>query len=195
MKIRELMTTDVTTAELSTTLEEIATIMRQEDVGAVPIIDDEELVGIVTDRDIVVRCVAEGGNPGESTAEDILTEGLISVSPESDADEAESLMSRHQIRRVPVVEDGRLAGMISLGDVAVKGRDSKSHGEVLKDVSEGVKRGSQRTAPRAQRTGPGQQGIGNRDAAEEKQHQQRVVPIRSGDKSSGAQRNPRHKSG
>jgi CBS domain-containing protein len=66
MKIREIMTTDVTTAELTSTLEEIATIMRHEDVGAVPIIDDGELAGIVTDRDIVVRCIAEGRDPGES---------------------------------------------------------------------------------------------------------------------------------
>ena len=82
MKIRDIMTTDVTTAELCSTLEEIATIMRHEDVGAVPIMDDHELVGLVTDRDIVLRCVAEGGDPAESIAEDILTEGLITISPE-----------------------------------------------------------------------------------------------------------------
>ncbi len=193
MKVRELMTTDVTTAELGTTLEEIATIMRHEDVGAVPIIDDDELVGIVTDRDIVVRCVAEGCDPGESTAEDILTEGLVTVTAESDVQEAGDLMSRHQIRRLPVVREGRLEGMISLGDIAVKVQDRAAHGQVLEEVSAGVKRGSQRKTPRAQSAGD-QQGIGNRDADEEKGRQQRVVPIRPG-RASGAQRNPHRRSG
>jgi len=194
MKVRELMTADVTTAELGTTLEEIATIMRHEDVGAVPIIDDGEVVGIVTDRDIVVRCVAEGGDPGESTAEDILTEGLITVTPDSEVEDAQALMSRHQIRRLPVVREGRLEGVISLGDMAVKGEDRGAHGEVLEEISAGVKRGSQRKAPRAQRTGE-RQGIGNRDVAEEKEHQQRVVPIKGSGRAAGAQRNPRRKSG
>lgn len=194
MKVRELMTTDVTTAELNTTLEEIATIMRHEDVGAVPIIDDEELVGIVTDRDIVVRCVAEGGDPGESTAEDILSEALVTVAPDSDVQEAEEMMSRHQIRRLPVVLEGRLQGMISLGDIAVKTRPHGQHGKVLEQVSAGVKRGGQQRAPRAQRGGENQ-GIANREVAEEKRHQQRVVPIRPGEKASGAPRNPGRKSG
>jgi CBS domain-containing protein len=193
MKVREIMTTDVTTAVLGSTLEEIATIMRHEDVGAVPIVDDDELVGIVTDRDIVVRCVAEGGDPGESTAEDILSGGLVTVSPDANVQEAEELMSRHQVRRLPVVQEGRLEGMISLGDLALKEDIKKGAEHVLEGVSRGVKRGSQRGAPRAQRTGEGQ-GIANRRADEEKQRQQRVVPIKPREKASGAERNPRRKS-
>ena len=192
MKVRELMTTGVTTAELGTTLEEIATIMRHEDLGAVPIVDDGDLVGIVTDRDIVVRCVAEGGDPGESTAEDILTEGLVTVAPDADVHEAEEMMSRHQIRRLPVVLEGRLQGMISLGDIAVKAGNRRGHGQVLEDVSAGVKHGAERKAPRTQRTD--EQGIGNHDVGEEKQRQQRVVPIRSSEKASGPGRNPWRKS-
>jgi CBS domain-containing protein len=194
MKVRELMTTDITTAELGTTLEEIAIIMRQEDVGAVPIIDDEDLVGIVTDRDIVVRCVAEGGDPGESTAEDILTEGLVTVGPDSDVQEAEEMMSRHQVRRLPVVREGRLHGMISLGDIAVKVGDRRGHGQVLEQVSAGVKRSGEQRGRRTQRTGE-HQGIGNRDIDQEKKRQQRVVPIRPGEKPSGSPRNPKRKSG
>jgi CBS domain-containing protein len=189
MKVRELMTTDITTAELGTTLEEIATIMRHEDVGAVPIVDDDEVVGIVTDRDIVVRCVAEGGDPGESTAEDVVTEGLVTVSADSDVQEAVELMSRHQIRRLPVVREGRLEGMISLGDVAVKIADRK--GQVLDQV---VKRADLRHPPQAQRTGE-HQDIGNRNVAEEKIRQERVVPIRRDEKGSGSPHNPRRRSG
>ncbi|MGE5111519.1 MAG: CBS domain-containing protein [Acidobacteriaceae bacterium] len=195
MKIRELMTTNPTTAQLNATLDEIATIMRQEDVGSVPIVDDDELVGMVTDRDIVVRCVAEGGDTSESTAEDILSEGLVTISPDADVQEGEELMSRHQIRRLPVVSDGRLEGMISLGDLAVKAREKKGPEEVLEHVSTGVKRSSQRVAPRAQRTGEEDQGISNRSASAEKERQQRVVPIKSGERSGGAPRNPKRKSG
>jgi CBS domain-containing protein len=126
MKVRDIMTTDVTTAELCTTLDEIATIMRHEDVGAVPIVDDDELVGLVTDRDIVLRCVAEGGDPTESMAEDILTGGLITISPEDDLVKAADVMARNDVRRLPVVHGNRLIGMISLGDIAVKQARSRA---------------------------------------------------------------------
>jgi predicted transcriptional regulator len=119
-------------------LEEIATIMRHEDVGAVPIMDDNELVGLVTDRDIVLRCVAEGGDPAESIAEDILTDGLIAISPEDDLPKAADLMSRNQIRRLPVVSENRLIGMVSLGDIAVKQQEDR--GDTVERVSRGVKR-------------------------------------------------------
>ena len=173
MKIREIMTTNVTTAELNSTLEEIATIMRHEDVGAVPILDDGELAGLVTDRDIVLRCVAEGRDPGECSAEDILTEGLITVSPHDSVADATAIMSRNQIRRLPVLEEGRLIGMVSLGDIAVKQSDDRVSGDALEDISEGVKQGSRRTTARAQRTGDQQ------DATDEKLGQHRVVPIKS----------------
>jgi predicted transcriptional regulator len=158
-------------------LEEIATIMRNEDVGAVPILDDSELAGIVTDRDIVVRCIAEGRDPGEASAEDVLSEGLVTVSPDDDVDEAAMIMSRNQIRRLPVLQDGKLVGMVSLGDIAVKENNDQVSGDALEDISEGVKRSSQPRQARTQRTGPDQQGISNHDAGEEKRRQQRVVPI------------------
>lgn len=177
MKIREIMTTDVTTADLNSTLEEIATIMRHEDVGVVPILDDGELAGIVTDRDIVVRCVAEGRDPGECCAEDILTEGLVTVSPDDSVDEAADVMSRNQIRRLPVLEDGRLVGVVSLGDIAVKQHNDQVSGDALEDISEGVKRTTQKRQPRTQRADAEHQGISNHGSEEEKGRQQRVIPI------------------
>ena len=150
MKIREIMTTDVTTAELNSTLEEIATIMRHEDLGAVPILDDGELAGIVTDRDIVVRCVAEGRDPGECSAEDVLTEGLVTVSPDDDVDDAAAIMSRNQVRRLPVLQDGKLVGVVSLGDIAVKQSNDEVSGDALEEISEGVKSSSRRTPARKQ---------------------------------------------
>ncbi|HEU5403274.1 MAG TPA: CBS domain-containing protein [Terriglobales bacterium] len=186
MKVRELMSTGITTAELGTSLEEIATIMRHEDIGAVPIVDDDELVGIVTDRDIVVRCVAEGGDPGESTAEDILTEGLVTVSPDADLLEAEDMMSRHGIRRLPVVREGRLVGMISLGDISVKSRDTRGKASVLEGVSLGVNLKGQA----AHRSGT-EPGDGDRSAEDRRP---KVVPMEPSEKTR-TPRNSRQKSG
>ena len=160
MKVRDIMTTDVATATPETTLEDIATMMRDEDTGAIPVLEDDELVGIITDRDIVIRCIAEGKDPVETTVEDVLTEGLETVEPESDIEEARDLMSRRQIRRLPVVEDGQLIGMLSIGDIAVK--SDTDVGDTLENVSEGVKV-SGSTSKRAGRTGT-TRGTGNEGA-------------------------------
>jgi CBS domain-containing protein len=155
MKVREIMTTDVVTATPETTLEDVATMMRDEDTGAIPVLDGDELVGIITDRDIVIRCIAEGKDPVETTVEDVVTETLETIEADSDLDEARELMSRRQIRRLPVVEDGELIGMLSIGDVAVK--SDADVGETLEDVSEGVKP-SGGNAKRAARTGKTEAG-------------------------------------
>jgi CBS domain-containing protein len=140
MKVSEIMTTDITVAERDTTVEEIATFMRDENVGAIPIVDeDNSLEGIVTDRDIVVRCIANGRDPAECTAEDIMSDDCQSVGPETDVEEAARMMAERQIRRLPIVEDGELVGMVSIGDVAVKQGDDDLSGEALQEISQGVK--------------------------------------------------------
>lgn len=136
MKVRDIMTAGVATATPETTLEDIATMIRDEHTGAIPVLDDE-LVGIVTDRDIVIRCIAEGKDPVETTVEDVLSESLETIAPDADVEEARDLMSRRQIRRLPVVEDGKLMGMLSIGDIAVK--SDTDVGATLENVSEGVK--------------------------------------------------------
>ena len=157
MKVRDIMTTDVATATPETTLEDIATMMRDEDTGAIPVLDNDELVGIITDRDIVIRCIAEGKDPVETTVEDVVTERLETIEPDSDIEEARELMSRRQIRRLPVVEDGELIGMLSIGDLAVK--SDSDVGETLEDVSEGVK-ASGGNVKRAARAGNARAGNG-----------------------------------
>ena len=149
MKVREIMTAEgIATASLDTTLAEIAERMRDENVGAIPIVDDDDkLCGIITDRDIVVRAVAEGEDPGECTAEEILSEQLHTIDPDADIEDAADLMAEHQIRRLPVVEDEVVIGIISLGDLAVKSEEDEAS-DVLEDVSEGVRQSS----------GHGQQG-------------------------------------
>jgi CBS domain-containing protein len=149
MKVRDVMTSEVVTARADTTLEEIATMMKAGDTGAIPVVEENELLGLITDRDIVIRCVAEGHDPSDVTAEDILSENLEVVDPDTNVEEALDLMARHQIRRLPVVDNGELVGMVSLGDMAVKRSGKKDTGETLKDVSKGVKQARHAPQPAA----------------------------------------------
>lgn len=149
MKVRDIMTSDeLATATLDTTLEEIANMMKDENVGAIPILDeDDNLAGIITDRDIVVRAIAEGQDPSSCTAEEILSEQMHTIEPDAGLEEAADLMARHKIRRLPVVEDGAIIGMISLGDISVKAEEEEDKaGEALGEISEGVKEASGKTA-------------------------------------------------
>lgn len=151
MKVREIMTCDVATAAPETTIEEIATMMKELDTGAVPVVDDDELVGLITDRDIVLRCIAEGEDPAEMTADEMFSERLETVGPEADVEEAVRLMAQRRIRRLPVVENGRLVGIVSLGDLAVKASDHRA-GAALEEVSQGVKPSKSRARDEARTT-------------------------------------------
>jgi CBS domain-containing protein len=139
MEVRKIMTADPVSVEPETTLEVIATLMREQDIGAVPVVEDGELCGIVTDRDIVVRCIAHGQDATECTAEDVMSTEVQALAPDASVDEAARLMGDLQIRRLPIVEKNRLVGMLSLGDVAVKSQDDDLSGDTLEDVSKGVK--------------------------------------------------------
>jgi CBS domain-containing protein len=161
MKVRDIMTTEVSTASPDSTLEEVASIMKEDDIGAVPILDDDQLVGIVTDRDIVVRCIAAGKDPTETNVEDILSDNPATVEPDAEVEEAARLMSERQIRRLPVVEDGELVGVIALGDIAVKESDEEPAVEALEGVSRGVKQdGGHGRQMRGQQRSPGGQRKG-----------------------------------
>ena len=117
--VRDAMTPVVRTIRPSQTVVEAAASMKSEDVGALPVVEDGgRLLGMVTDRDIVVRVVAEGHDPSEVRVGDIATTDLITVEAAGDLDDALKLMARHQVRRLPVVEDGRLAGVVAQADVA-----------------------------------------------------------------------------
>ena len=139
MKVSEVMTPNPRTVQLSDTIEDAARIMRDEDTGAVPVIEDDRVVGMITDRDIVIRAVADGDF--ECTIDDIVSDDVVCATPEMTTAEAADLMAEHQIRRLPVVDDDeQLVGIVSLGDLAVKeGRDARM-GDTLENISEGVKR-------------------------------------------------------
>ena len=130
--IRDVMTPNPMTVPADAELVDVAQLMRTADVGvAIVVRDDGTLCGILTDRDIVVRAVAEGLSPREVTAEQVCTPDLTVLGPESTAQEAASLMRERAVRRLPVVEDGRPIGVVSLGDLAVE-RDPSS---TLADIS------------------------------------------------------------
>jgi CBS domain-containing protein len=137
MHIRDVMTRNPRTVTPNDSIQNAAQIMRDEDTGVVPVVDNGRPVGVVTDRDIVVRAVADG--QVNRPIREIVTSAVVSATPDMSTREAAQLMSEHQIRRLPVVEGERLVGIVSLGDLAVKeGKDSRS-GDTLQSISEGVK--------------------------------------------------------
>jgi len=108
--------------------------MAQEDVGPIPVVDGDRLVGIVTDRDIVLRVVAEGRDPSSTTVGEIASTNLETVSPDENLDSALQKMAAGQVRRLPVVEGGRLVGIVAQGDVAREGDDART-GDTVQGIS------------------------------------------------------------
>jgi CBS domain-containing protein len=132
--IKEIMTRDVRACEPNATVADAAKVMAQGDVGPVPIVEDGRLVGIVTDRDIVVRVVAEGRDANVTTVKEIASTDLVTVAPGDDLDEALNLLAQRQVRRLPVVEGERLVGIVAQADIARLGKDKKT-GEVVEEIS------------------------------------------------------------
>ncbi|MEY2191355.1 CBS domain-containing protein [Neobacillus sp. BF23-41] len=141
-KIRDIMTEEVECCTLLDNVYEVSLKMKQLNVGAIPIIDQEKLVGMITDRDIVVRGVAEK-HPGSTKVEDIMSNDLITVTPDSSSKDAAKLMAKHQIRRLPVVEEGKLIGIVSLGDFAIRELTDDQAKEALTEISEQNYNGAQ----------------------------------------------------
>jgi len=129
--VSDIMTAAPVTVGPQTSMTDVARIMRDRDLGAVLVTDGDDLRGLVTDRDLVVRLLAEGGDPERTTVAGALSDDLVTVTPEDDLDNAIRLMREHAVRRVPVVEHGRPVGMVSLGDLAME-RDPES---ALGDIS------------------------------------------------------------
>jgi CBS domain-containing protein len=132
--IREVMTTDVRACEPNAVVTDAARLMAKEDVGPIPVVEDGRIVGLVTDRDIVVRVIAEGKDPKATTVGEIASKDLVTVSPEEDLDQALQMMAERQVRRLPVVDGHRLVGIVAQADIARTGKDKKT-GEVVEEIS------------------------------------------------------------
>ena len=135
MKVSELMTRDPKTLQPQSTCSDAAALMKREDCGSLPIVKDGKLVGIVTDRDIVIRGVAGGKDMTKLAVSEIMTAGPATVTPDTTAEDASKIMQTKQVRRLPVVENGRLVGILAIGQLA-RHESLNAAGETLKDVSQ-----------------------------------------------------------
>jgi CBS domain-containing protein len=134
--VQELMSSNPRTVSSDQTIVDAARVMRDENVGLIPVVDGERLVGTVTDRDIAIRVVAEQQDPAATKVQEIASTDLVTIDPQQDLDEALRLMAQHQVRRLPVVEeDGRLVGIVAQADVARAGSDAQT-GELVQEISE-----------------------------------------------------------
>jgi len=112
-----------------------ARLMRDEEVGSLPVIEQGRLVGMLTDRDIAVRVIAEGKSSESTTVAEVFSRDPVVAEPDQDLDEALRLMARHQVRRLPVVEDDRLVGILAQADVALEEKEKKT-GELVESISQ-----------------------------------------------------------
>lgn len=134
--IREVMTSNPRTIEPSTPIVDAAKIMRDDNVGSIPIVEGDQLWGTITDRDITVRAVTEGRDLQGTTVGEIASRDLVTIDPQQDLDEGLRLMAKHQVRRLPVVEDdGRLVGIVAQADIAQIGDDART-GETVQQISQ-----------------------------------------------------------
>ncbi|HEU0105043.1 MAG TPA: CBS domain-containing protein [Vicinamibacteria bacterium] len=136
MKVKDVMTMSVECVRPETTLQEAAAKMKSLNVGSLPVCESDRPIGIVTDRDIVIRAIAEGRDPRTGRVPEVMTADVVSVPNMADVKAAARLMRDRQIRRIVVVDsDQRVVGIVSLGDIAVDTRDYKMSGDVLEKVS------------------------------------------------------------
>ena len=137
MKLKEIMTQEVEIVHTDDSVQTAAEKMRYRDIGFLPVYDGEQLIGVLTDRDIVIQVMAEGVDPKKRLRQDWITKPVVTCYDDQDVDEAARLMEEHQIRRLVILgrDDERIVGVVSLGDLA-KNVDDKKSGEVLQEVSE-----------------------------------------------------------
>jgi len=139
MKVRDVMTKSVESITPETDLVTVARKMKELNVGSMPVLDGDQLLGIITDRDIVVRALAEGRSPQGEQVRNYLTPNPTTITPETDVKEAAEIMAREQIRRLPVVENNRLVGFLAIGDLAVDVGKDRLVGDALEQISEPAK--------------------------------------------------------
>jgi CBS domain-containing protein len=134
--LKEIMTKDCATVTLKDNVYEVAVKMKQEDTGFIPVVDGKKLIGVITDRDLVLRGYADK-REGSAAIKEVMSDTQITTAtPETTVEEAAKLMAQHQVRRLPVVENGQLVGIVSIGDLAVRTKFEDEAGEALSQISE-----------------------------------------------------------
>lgn len=135
MKVKDIMTKNVAYINPMSTIVDAAQLMQKHNVGSIPVCDQNGVIGIVTDRDIVVRNIAHGKNPQSTAVRDVMTSQVTTVTPDMDINDVSEIMSQVQIRRIPVVENNMLVGIVALGDVAADSRFDMEASEALTEIS------------------------------------------------------------
>lgn len=138
MIVRDIMSNDIVSLNSEESIERAAQIMKQFDIGSIPVCNQEKLIGIVTDRDITLRSVA-GGNSNQQKICDVMTPNPVTGTPDMDIQDAARIMSEQQIRRLPIVQNDNLVGIVSLGDISLEPKLQNNAEEALKNISEPTK--------------------------------------------------------
>lgn len=134
MLVREIMSTRIVSVQPTSTVRDAALLMNRHNIGSVPVVEGNAVRGMLTDRDIVLRCVAADRDPSSVKVSDICSQGAVSVSPNQSLSDAMNLMATEQVRRLPVVDNGSLVGMLSLADIA-REKSGMELAEVISDIS------------------------------------------------------------
>ena len=133
--LRGIMTTNVDYVTPLDNVYEVALKMKEDDVGIIPVCEDGTLLGVITDRDLVVEGIAEK-RPGSTKVTDVMHQNVVTANPDTTEEEAAAIMADHQIRRLPILENGKLVGIVSLGDLAVSYSGTNEAGDALQVISE-----------------------------------------------------------
>lgn len=134
--LREIMTKDIATVTLQDNVYEVACKMRDWNVGLIPVVDEKnDVIGVITDRDIVIRGLAEK-HEGSTATEKVMTRDIVLGQPGMTVDEAAKIMAQHQIRRLPVVENGKLVGIVAIADMAVRQVHQDEASEAIQEISQ-----------------------------------------------------------
>lgn len=138
MKVQDIMTRQIVGIDPNETVEVAARQLTHYNIGALPVINRGKLCGMITDRDLVTRCMAASLSPANTKVSDVMTRQVISVQPDMDVGVAAHLMGRQQIRRLPVTENGKLCGMVSLGDMACREESVMDAADALTDITSNI---------------------------------------------------------
>ncbi|MES9681917.1 CBS domain-containing protein [Gottfriedia acidiceleris] len=133
MRVKDVMSSKVECCSNQDSLQSVASKMETLNVGAIPVVENGQVVGMITDRDLALRGINQGGN---ANASQVMSNNIVTIDCNASLQEASNLMAQHQIRRLPVVENGNLVGILSLGDLAVQEQSDESAGEALSQISQ-----------------------------------------------------------
>ncbi|XRG78300.1 CBS domain-containing protein [Rossellomorea sp. GAMAL-10_SWC] len=133
MRVKDVMSNNVECCSNQDSLQSVASKMETLNVGAIPVVNNGQVVGMITDRDLALRGISQGGN---ANASQVMSNNIVTIDCNASLQEASNLMAQHQIRRLPVVENGNLVGILSLGDLAVQEQSDESAGEALSQISQ-----------------------------------------------------------